>query len=281
VGKIITKRTKAEAIEFLELSKKEFENYLKNSKEIIGQKIKGRWYFDMDFLNSYKKMRDERIIKLSILEYERCFEFAIKMVYGGLSLSGIRGRRSEVQGADDVILGILGEYAVKKFLKKQFNLEIKLDNNVHTSYITPQDIVKMQDLKTHNTRDPKLGVGIKASKLKSGFLVLGANEVELAERKSDVYIFTRVGLPSDHLFRILRDHSFFAKVTRFLNSHDGFRKIEPLSDISVWICGYVYRNELEKVNHIPNQDFDGYRYVKSVANMHNKKEDWEVLINSL
>jgi len=278
VGKIIKK---VEAIEFLGLSKKEFENYLKNSKEIIGQKIRGRWYFDMDFLNSYKKARSQRIIKLSVLEYERCFEFAIKMVYGGLSLSGIRGQRSEVQAADDVILGILGEYAVKKFFKKQFDFEVELDNDVHTSYITPQDIIKVRDLKTRNLRIPKLGVGIKASKLKSGFLVLGANEVELANRKSDVYIFTRIGLHSDHLFRILRDHSFFAKVTKFLNSHDDFRKIEPLFNVPIWICGYVYLSELEKVNNIPGQDFDGYRYVKSVADMHNKKEDWEILINSL
>ena len=46
------------------------------------------------------------------------------MVYGGLSLNGIRGQRTEVQAADDVILGILAEHAIKNFLLKKFSTKI-------------------------------------------------------------------------------------------------------------------------------------------------------------
>jgi hypothetical protein len=131
-------------------------------------------------------------------------------------------------------------------------------------------------------RIPKLGVGVKASKMKNAFLVLGANEVEHEGRHSDVYIFARVGLPSDHLFQILRDHSFFSDVSKFLNENDGFKKIKELKEIPVWICGITYSNELEKVTEIPGQKFDnGHRYIKSVSKMHNTDSDWEQLIKKL
>jgi hypothetical protein len=274
---MVEELTRKEAIKFLDIPEKNFDNYFKSSKEIKGFKKGARWYFNKDELVSWNDLKKKRTINLTLHEYEKCFEFAIKMIYGGLSLHGIRGKRSEVQATDDVILGILAEHAIKKFLKDRFNTEIELDEEVHTAYITPQDFHTIKDGKKF--RPPKLGVGVKASKLKNAFLVLGQNEVERVERKSDVYIFARVGLPSDHLFRILRDHSFFKNVTEFLENSEGFRKIKKLKEIPVWICGFNYFEELEKVTEIPGQQFDnGYRYIKSVANMHNSDNDWKKLI---
>ncbi len=271
---------KKEAINYLEISDKDFENYFKNSEEITGYKQKGRWYFKKDKLVSWKKLKNNRTVKLSMTEYEKCFEFAIKMVYGGLSLHGIRGKRTEVQAADDVILGILAEHGIKKFLKNKFNIYIKLDEDVHPGIITPQDFDQIKD--GDDYRKPKIGVGVKASKLKNAFLVLGANEVELKDRRSDVYIFARVDLPSDHLFRILRDHSFFGKLRKFFDINKNFRKIEKLENIPIWLCGFVYVDELEKVTKIPGQDFtNGYRYAKSVSRMHNSDKDWEELLDRL
>ncbi|MBU3922723.1 helix-turn-helix domain-containing protein, partial [Patescibacteria group bacterium] len=176
------KLNKKEAIEFLSISEKMFENYFRFSKEITGKKIGNRWYFDKNKLDEWKKSKDDRTISLIIKEYEKSFEFAIKMVYGGLALHGIRGKRTEVQAADDVILGILAEHAIKKFLKEKFNTEIKLDEDIHTGYITPQDFDFIKE--NNKFRKPKLGVGVKASKLKNAFLILGANEVDLLKRKS-------------------------------------------------------------------------------------------------
>lgn len=91
-----------------------------------------------------------------------------------------------------------------------------------------------------------------------------------------------MGLPSDHLFKILRDHSFFKNVSKFLENSDGFKKIKKLKTIPVWICGITYLSDLEKVTEIPGQKFDnGHRYVKSVAQMNNSDEDWEELISKL
>jgi len=280
---MITKKeklNKREVLDYLKIPEKDFMNYFKFSEEIKGEKIGSRWYFDKKNVVDWKNLREDRTINLTVKEYEKCFEFAIKMVYGGLSLNGIRGQRTEIQAADDVILGILAEHAVKNFLSKKFKTEIKLDESVHPEKITPQDFDEIRV--GGSFRKPKLGVGVKASKIKNAFLVLGANEVELQDRKSDVYVFVRVGLPSDHLFRILRDHSFFGKVRKFFEKNAKFRKIEKLENIPVWICGFAYVGELEKVTKIPGQEFtNGHRYVKSVGKLHNTDSDWFGLISRL
>jgi hypothetical protein len=272
--------TKKEAIVFLGISEKDFNNYFQNSGEIKGHKIGARWFFNQSDLKFWKDLKSKRTIELTLEEYEKCFEFAIKMVYGGLSLNGIRGQRTEVQAADDVILGIFAEHAIKNFLLQKFSKEIKLDESVHPEEITPQDFDLIENKGVFRT--PRLGVGVKASKMKSAFLVLGSNEVELVDRRSDVYIFARVGLPGDHLFRILRDHSFFGKVRKFFDENEKFKKIGKLESIPVWICGFVYVDELEKVTEIPGQQFtNGHRYVKSVSKLRNSDNDWKKLINKL
>ncbi|MDD3887724.1 MAG: hypothetical protein PHN19_03025 [Patescibacteria group bacterium] len=272
--------SKKDAIDFLGISEKNFNNYQKSSGEIRGYKLRGRWQFDRNELIVFEQLKEDRTVNLSLSEYEKCFEFAIKMVYGGLSLNGIRGQRTEVQAADDVILGILAEHAIKNFLSKKFGTNIKLDDKVHPEQITPQDFDQIEDKGLF--RKPKFGVGVKASKMKNAYLVLGSNEVELPDRKSDVYIFARVGLPSDHLFRILRDHSFFKKVRIFFEENEKFKKILKLERIPIWICGFVYTEELEKVTSIPGQEFsNGNRYVKSVGKLHNSDKDWKELIGKL
>jgi len=271
--------SKKNAIKLLNIPEKNFENYFKSSGEIKGIKIGARWYFDRDELEKWDSLRKSRTISLSLKEYEKCFEFAIKMAYGSKNSrgTGIRGVRSEVQMADDFILGILAEHGVQKFLKEKFNFEMKLDLEVHPDHITPQDIDKI--VENNKLRSPKIGIAIKSSKLKSCFNIIPPIEYENLDRRSDCYIFCRVDLPSDHLFRILRDHSFFKTVTEFLEKSDGYKKIKELDTINVWICGFSYYGELEKVTEIPGQKFDnGFRYIKSVANMHNTDYDWELLI---
>lgn len=272
------KLTKKEAIIFLNIPEKDFNNYFLNSKEIKGYKIGARWFFDKKDIEAWLELRKKRIVYLMLSEYEECFEFAIKMAYSTKAShgTGIRGVRSEVQMSDDFILGILAEQGVRKFLKEKFKLKIKLDMDVHLDHITPQDLAGIYE--NSKLRDSKIGVAIKSSKVKSCFNIIPPIEYENTKRKSDVYIFVRVGLPSDHLFRILRDHSFFRKVKDFLENAEGFRKILKLERIPIWICGFSYYNEFEKVNKIPGQEFDGYRYVKSVANMHNTDKDWKKLI---
>lgn len=276
--------TKKEAIKFLEIHDKEFDNYHKSSGEIKGQKIGGRFKFSKSHLEDWKDLQEKRTVLLSLKEYEKCFEFAIKMAYSGKAShgTGIRGVRSEVQMADDFILGILAEQGVQKFLKEKFNREIKLDMEVHPDHVTEQDFDGIYE--KGKLRKTNLGVAVKSSKWKNCWNIIAPIEYENEKRKSDVYIFVRVGLPSDHLFRILREHSFFKKVKEFLEESEKFRKIEELKQIPIWIAGFSYHDEFEKVKEIPGQKFDGkpdYRYAQSVANMHNSDKDWEELVKKL
>jgi len=275
---------KKEAINFLNIPEKDFDNYFKSSKEIKGQKIGSRWFFKRNDLEDWNNIKKDRTVFLKLKEYEKCFEFAIKMAYSSKTShgTGIRGVRSEMQMADDFILGILAEHGVKKFLVDKFNFDIKIDMEVHPDHITPQDLDGIYE--KGKLRTAKLGVAIKSSKWKSCWNIIAPIEYENSGRKSDVYLFVRVGLPSDHLFRILRDHSFFKNVKDFLDNSDGFRKILELKDIPIWITGFSFHNELEKAIEIPGQKFDGkpnYRYVKSVGEMHNSDEDWKNLIKKL
>jgi hypothetical protein len=273
-----------EALKYLGIEKKEFENYFKNSKEIKAFKQSSRWAFNKSELDRWLKLKKERTITLSLNEYEKCFEFAIKMAYSGKASHGvgIRGVRSEVQMADDFILGILAEHGVQKFLKDKFNIKIDLDMGVHPDYITQQDFNGIEE--KGKIRKVKIGVAIKSSKWKNCFNIIAPIEYENADRKSDVYIFARVGLPSDHLFRILREHSFFKNVKDSLENSKGFRKIKELREIPIWITGYSYHKEFNKVNEIAGQKFNGkpnYRYVASVADMHNSNDEWKELIEKL
>lgn len=273
--------TRKEAIEYLNIPEKNFDNYHKNSGEIKGFKKRNRWYFDEDELKSWNELKNDRTVDLSLKDYEKCFDFAIKMAYGSKAShgTGIRGFRSEVQIADDFILGIIAEHGIKIFLEKKFNTKIELDLEVHPDHITPQDFTGIYENDT--LRDVRLNVAVKSSKIKSCFNIIHPLEYEKDDRKSEVYIFARVGLPSDHLFRILRDHSFFKNVADFLENQDGFRKINKLTEIPVWICGYSYHSELERVKKIPGQEFTDFRYVKSVSDMHNSDNDWKKLIKRL
>ena len=282
------KFSRKQAIDYLKISEKEFNNYLKFSKEILSSKDSRGWFvLKKTVLDAWSNLKKKRTILLTLTEYEKCFEFAIKMAYSSRSSfgTGIRGARTEVQMADDFILGILAEHGVKEFLKEKFNIQIELDEEVHPGEITPQDIVGIFEEGVR--RHPKLDIAVKASKSKNCFLIIPPREYENEVRKSDVYIFVRVGLPSDHLFRILRDHSFFKKVKIFLDESEEYRKIEEFKEIPIWITGYAYHRELIKVKEIPGQKFGGqenvsdYRYVKSVADLHNSDEDWLNLIKKI
>jgi hypothetical protein len=272
------------ALEYLGISKKEFENYFKNSKEIPAFKVRNRWMFNKSDLDSWNDLKAKRTVNLSLSEYQKCFEFAIKMAYSGHAShgTGIRGARSEVQMADDFILGILAEHGVQKFLKDKFEVGIKLDMEVHQDHITPQDFDGIAE--NGEEREVRIGVAVKSSKWKSCFNIIPPIEYENEIRKSDVYIFVRVGLPSDHLFRILREHSFFKNVKDFLENSDEFKKIRELGEIPIWIVGFSYHGELDKVTEIPGQRFSGnpdHRYVKSVGEMHNSVEDWREFLDKL
>jgi hypothetical protein len=76
---------------------------------------------------------------------------------------------------------------------KEFNFDIGLDFGIHAG-IVPQDIISITENK--KTRDPKINIGIKSSKPKSAYLVLGENEVILATPQIQVTGIVSNGMTS-------------------------------------------------------------------------------------
>ncbi len=267
---------KKQAIEFLSLDENQFDNYFQKSKEIIGIKNNGKWFFNKNKLEEWNNLKQSRTVKLSLEEYNECIKLAIKRTYSNKAIPSIGniGIKNEIQTTDDWLFNLLGEYGFKKFLKEKLNVEIKTKDNIHPEYVSQQDIESI------NNRKPNLKFSIRSSKYKNCFNLISPTEYEDENKKSDVYIFVRVGLSPDHLFRRQGD-ILFKEIKEFLNSREDFRKIEELKEVEVWICGFTYHNEFEKADNIPGSKFDSPKYIKSVAEMHNKNEEWKDLLNRL
>lgn len=275
--------SKAEAIEFLGLDPKVFDNYFKNAQEFTAEvrpTPNARFKFSKRKLTEWKRAYEWRTVSLGRDEYNECLDFALAMHFRGYVLSdwGTGRQREFGQKITNWVKGQLGEVGVKKFLKEKFGVEVLLDFNIYGE-IVPQDIIGV--VSHGEARKPNLGIGIKSSKPKNVALVLGANEIELEERSSDIYVFCRPDLPDDHLLRIatkelvasVRDKQHFNKYKEL---------IPDFNDIKCEVAGFCYKNELEKVTSIPGQEFDnGYRYVRFSGQLRRSPEQWQQLLSEL
>lgn len=274
--------TKKQAIEFLGLDDKTFDNYFKNAEEFPAlkrEKARGRFLFDEEELKKWQESNRWRTIELTFDDYAVCLDFALAMHFRGYVTSdwGTGRQREFGQKLTNWIKGQLAEVAVQKFFKKEFKTAIDLDFSMHDE-IVPQDIIRITE--NGKKREPKLGVGIKSSKPKSAYLVLGENEIVLSARKSDIYILCRPDIPDDHLLRLTRE-----KVAETVKNQPYYsvykNKMPAFESIPCEIAGYCWIKELEKVTSIPGQEFDGVRYVKKSGLLHRNKKDWETLIAQL
>jgi len=273
--------TKKQAIEYLEMDDKTFENYYQNAEEFpcLEREAGGRYYFDKDCLDKWVKDYKWRTIELDMDDYLLCLDFALAQHFRGYVLSdwGTARQREFGQKVTNWVKGQLAEVAVKKFFKNEFAVDVELDFEIHKE-IVPQDIISVMEKGV--LRAPKIGVGIKSSKPKSAYLVLGENEVTLADRKSDVYIFCRPDIPDDHLLRLTREQIIEAvKDKPLFPTYKN--QIPVFESMPCEIAGYCWPEELERATNIPGQDFDGIRFVKKTGNLRRTKEDFEDLLRKL
>jgi len=271
--------SKKDAAKYLGLEDKTFDNYFRNAKEIPFSKVGGRFKFKESNLKEWLDSYKWRSISLNIHDYALCLDFALAQHFRGYVLSdfGTARQREFGQKITNWVKGQLAEVAVKKFLANNYGVDVQLDFRIYDE-IVPQDIIGIKSKGSY--RDPKINIGIKASKPKSAFLILGENEVLLEERRSDVYIFCRPDIPDDHLLRITR-----AEVIKLVKGQPHFPaykdQIPHFEDIPCEIAGYCWMEELIKARKIPGQEFDGYRFVRESGLLHRNKKDWESLIKRL
>src|ERR1035437_9292016 len=176
--------TKKEAIQFLGLDDKTFDNYFKSADEFPCVERNGknsRFKFDKQILERWKEDVAWRTVELTKDDYALCLDFALAIHFKEYVLSdwGSGRQREFGQKITNWVKGQLGEVAVQKFFKKEFGLQIELDFDIHDK-IVPQDIVGV--FKNNKMHTPKIGIGIKSSKPKNAFLILEDNEISLTER---------------------------------------------------------------------------------------------------
>ncbi|MDD2732141.1 MAG: hypothetical protein PHI53_03020 [Candidatus Pacebacteria bacterium] len=274
--------SKKEAVEFTGLDEKTFINYFKNAGEFSSLKReggRGRFLFDKESLKKWLEGYKWRTIDLTAEDYALCLDFALAQHFRGYVLSdwGTARQREFGQKITNWVKGQLAEVAVKKFFKKEFNVDIELDFRIHKQ-IVPQDIISITQ--NGGKREPKIGVGIKSSKPKSAYLVLSENEFTRPERKSDVYIFCRPEIPDDHLLRVTRDQ--IIKIVKNQQHYSLYKDQIPFfENMPCEIAGYSWADELEKATSIPGQDFEGIRFVKKTGLLHRNRKDWEDLLKKL
>lgn len=274
--------SRKEAIKYLNLDEKTFDNYFKNAGEfpcLVRKRNKGRYLFNEEVLKKWKQSYDWRVIALTAKDYALCLDFALAQHFRGYVLSdwGTARQREFGQKITNWVKGQLAEVAVKKFLKKEFAATIELDFRIYEK-IVPQDIIGV--FENGKTREPKIKVGIKSSKPKSAYLVLGENEVTLENRKSDVYIFCRPDIPDDHLLRITKEE--IIKIVKNQPHFPSYKAIIPsFEKIPCEVAGWCRIDELEKVDRISGQIFDGFRHVRKTGLLRRTKKDWEELIKLL
>lgn len=279
MGKILKRK---EAIEFLNLDEKTFDNYFKNAEEfgsLRREGSRGRFSFDEGELKKWLESYQWRTVELDFEDYIVCLDFAMAQHFRGYVLSdwGTGRQREFGQKITNWVKGQLAEVAVYKFFKEEFNAGVGLDFAIYDD-IVPQDIISVTE--NGKTRDAKISVGIKSSKPKNAYLVLSENEVVLPARQSDVYIFCRPDIPDDHLLRLSRDRVIEVLKNQPLYS-DYKNQIPKFENMSCEIAGYCWIDELEKVKSIPGQDFDGIRFVKKTGKLHREKKDWEDLLKKI
>jgi len=279
MDKILTKK---EAIKFLGLDDKTFDNYFKSAGEfnhLPRQSGRGRFLFNQEELIKWVEGYKWRNVELSFEDYALCLDFALAQHFRGYVLSdwGTARQREFGQKITNWVKGQLAEVAVEKFFRKEFRVDIELDFGIYDE-IVPQDIIGV--IESGKKREPKIGIGIKSSKPKSAYLVLGENEITIPERRSDFYIFCRPDIPDDHLLRITKD-----RIIEIVKNQQHYPKYEDempdFQNLYCEIAGWCNIDELEKVNSIPGQEFSGIRFVKKSGYLHKDRKSWEELLSKL
>ena len=274
--------SKKEAVKYLGLDEKTFDNYFKNAKEFPCLKrngARGRFYFNENTLRKWKEGLIWRTVELNKADYALCLDFALAQHFRNYVQSDFgTGRQREFgQKITNWVKGQLGEVAVQKFLKREFGLDIELDFDIRDNIVL-QDIMGIG--KKGKMRIPKIGVGIKSSKPKSAFLVLGENEIKIKERRSDIYIYCRPDIPDDHLLRITKE-----EINEVVKNKPHYLKYKDLipdfANIPCEVVGWCYYSDLRETDKIPGQDFDGMRFVKESGLLRKSKKDWGNFIKQL
>ena len=291
-----------EARKYLDLPSTTYlDNYAK-AGELVEKHSEGKIMFSQEELDRWRKER--RLFPLDMRDYMKCLRFAVGSLYKYCSIFGcVTSNSSElVKVVDNFMLHKLGEVAFQKFMDKNFKIVIKFEFEFHEEVVS-QEVTEIalpgKWLRVYNPPE-KLGLAVKAIEMDNSWLVVPESEVE--NRRDcpliDVYVVVRVGLPPDHLFRVLGEISWSRLGIRqeetilsrfdYLEADSGIATeeevpIPQLEAVQAEIVGYAWLSELLEAGVQPGVPERGVQpgYYLPTGNLRRGNSEWQKLIGLL
>ena len=258
------------ASEYLSLDLKAVENYIKVSEEMPHTLFGRSKKVHKSDLDAWKAYYDDTTVILDQDSYYTALRFSLSKFYSGAPRANFATSTQREAGKylSDHITGFLGEVAFQKFMQDKFDIQIRLDDNVD-GLVRSQDIVAVSRRRGVENQ-PSFKLSVKTSKMKNVWLIVGKNEIELDDRKSDYYIFVRVCLEPDHIVRLIR----------FNPAVEAIKEIIPPEETHVrsQLCGFVEVDGLSgpvtNVGSLPISP----SYIKKSGEL---RRDWEFFSQNL
>lgn len=112
---------------------------------------------------------------------------------------------------------------------------------------------------------PNFKIGVKATKVKNVWLIVGANEVQLSDRASDYYVLTRIGLYPNHFVRLVKGNPKL----------EALRDIIPsLGVIESYVVGFCAKTDLQGPVKVVDKNPISPSYVRRSGEL---RTDWKFL----
>jgi len=269
-----------EAAKHLGMPEKHLSNFIKIGGEIPVLKIGRRICVSQKKLEIWFKARRDRILSLDKDDYLKCLEFALKSFYAYKSTAdfGTVTQRGAGKFVDDFVIGKLGEIAFAKFLKAKFDIDVKLDFSVRGE-VVGQDIAEISRPRRGPRvfNPPNIRIAVKATKGKNVWLMVPKVELEDPARYSDAYVFVRVDLQLNHVFRFLRDQEVLKSLK------DEIPAFEP---IVAEVAGFAWKEDLSKTRAVtelpsPRQKLKKPNYVMRSGDLRKSSSEWQEFVEKL
>lgn len=225
------------ASEYLNIEQKALENYVKKGKEIPRRLVGRVKKLYKDDLDVWKKYFDETTIILDQESYYKALRFSIRKFYSDAPRANFatETQRGAGQYLTNHIQGYLGELAFQKFMADKYDIRLVLEDNID-GIVRSQDIVAVSKRRGVE-RPPANRISVKSSKMKNIILAIKSSEVQIPDRESDYYVYTRVDLSIDHIVRLIQKHPSVEEIKDIIPPEESFVKTQ--------VCGFIERGKLD------------------------------------
>lgn len=224
-------------------------------KIINGDEIKD---LDNEFSNWLKNRFEPNLIFLDEQDYLRASINALK-TYGNIAGTdyGSSRQRDKVQIWSDTIRGYLGELAIQKKIKRDFNIDVHLahEEGKLSDYIE-SDIPKIK-LKDENVRDNKLKISIKTTKWSGVWLDCPGDQYN----HSDAFILVKINTGTEHLMSFFKNMKFLENILLkeglehgVINEDEKNKILSKITDFDkislfAYVAGYHFRKSDTKITY--------------------------------